>query len=52
MTKLLPNQILLGYEPTLIPETRVETTNQTVEDQIKTMLQRWQEAIQALNDIA
>ena len=51
-TKLLPNQILLGYKPTLTPETRVETTNQTVEDQIKTMLQKQQEAIQALNNIA
>ena len=51
-TKLLPNQIILGYEPTLTPETKIETTNQTVEDQIKIMLQRQQEAIQALNDIA
>ena len=51
-TKLSPNQIILGYEPTLTPETRVKTTNQTVEDWIKMMLQRRQEAIQALNDIA
>ena len=51
-TRLSPNQIILGYEPTLTPKTKVETTNQTAEDRIKIMLQRRQEAIQALNDIA
>ena len=51
-TKLSPNQIILGYEPMLTPETRIKTTNQMAEDRIKTMLQRHQEAIQALNDIA
>ena len=51
-TGLSPNQIILGYEPTLTPETKVETTNQTAEERIKIMLQRRQEAIQALNDIA
>ena len=51
-TRLSPNQIMLGYKPILTPETKIETTNQTAEDRIKTMLQRRQEAIQALNDIA
>ena len=51
-TKLLPNQVILGYKPTLTPETKIKTTNQTAEDRIKIMLQRQQEAVQALNDIA
>ena len=49
---LSPNQVLLGYEPTLTPGITTTTTNQSTEERIKLMLQRRQEAIQALNKAA
>ena len=50
--KLSPNQVLLGYEPTLVPSDRITTTNETVESRIEIMIKRRQEAIKALNGIA
>jgi len=49
---LSPNQVLLGYKPTLVPSDRIVTTNETTETQIKTMIKWRQEAIQALNKAA
>ena len=50
--KLSPNQVLLGYKPTLVLSDRVITTNDTAESWIETMIKRRQEAIQALNNLA
>jgi hypothetical protein len=48
-TGLLPNQVLLGYDITLNPETTTETPNQSAEERINTMTQRWEQAIHAIN---
>jgi len=51
-TGLSPNQILLGYEPSLHPGRIPASTNQTAEDRINEMIKRWKEAIDALNRVA
>ena len=51
-TGLAPNQILLGYGPTLNPLEGITSNNQSVEEHIAEMTKRHQEAIQALNQIA
>jgi hypothetical protein len=52
MTKLLPNQILLGYDTQLTPATIGKSNNGLAEDRLQTMLERRQQAIEALNRTA
>jgi hypothetical protein len=51
-TKLSPNQILLGYDVRLTPATMGESNNGLAEDRLRTMLERRQQAIEALNRMA
>ena len=51
-TGLSPNQILLGYKPTLNPLEKTVSNNQTVEEHITEMTKYWQEATWALNQVA
>ncbi len=51
-TGLSPNQVLLGYEPTLSPLQSPATLNDTAETRIKEMLDRRKEATEALNRVA
>ena len=51
-TGLAPNQILLGYEPTLNPLEGTTSNNQSVEERITEMTKRRREATQALNQVA
>ncbi len=48
-TGLSPNQILFGYETTLIPSSFNETNNQTTLDRTERMAQSRAQAIQAIN---
>src|SRR5713226_4650219 len=48
-TGLSPNQILLGYETTLIPSSLIETNNQTALLQTERMAQSRAQAIEAIN---
>jgi len=48
-TGLSPNQILLGYETTLIPLSFSETNNQTALEQTERMTQSRAQAIEAIN---
>ena len=51
-TRLLPNQILLGYKTELTPVSSPLTNNKSAEDRIKTMMERCAQAIEALNRAA
>jgi len=51
-TRLLPNQVLLGYNISLNPDLVSSVINETVEERIKLMEQRWAQATAALNEIA
>jgi hypothetical protein len=51
-TKLSPNQILLGYDIRLSPATIGESNNGLAEKRLQTMLERRQQAIEALNRTA
>ena len=51
-TKLSPNQILLGYETTLIPTGTGESTNETTEQRLETMIEKRLAAIDAINHMA
>src|SRR6267142_2461824 len=51
-TGLSPNQILIGYETTLAPSETIPSNNQTIEDQIKDMMQHQAQAIDAINKTA
>src|SRR5229473_7780028 len=51
MTGLSPNQILLGYETTLIPSSANETNNQTALDRTEQMTQSQAQAIEAINRV-
>jgi hypothetical protein len=48
-TGLSPNQILLRYEIALAPPEMITSSNEAVEDQIKTMMERRAQAIDAIN---
>jgi hypothetical protein len=52
MTKLSPNQALLGYEPPETPSQHAPSDNQITEDHIVMMEQFQKHATTALNDIA
>jgi hypothetical protein len=52
ITKLLPNQILLGYDIQITPATMNKSNYGLAENQLQTMLKRWQQAIEALNQTA
>ena len=51
-TKLSPNQILLGYETTLIPTGTGESTNEATERRLETMIEKRLAAIDAINHMA
>ena len=51
-TKLSPNQILLGYETTLIPTGTGESTNEATERRLETMIKKRLAAIDAINHVA
>ena len=51
-TKLLPNQILLGYEMELIPTETMESINEATERQLETMTEKRLAAIEAINQAA
>jgi transposase InsO family protein len=48
-TGLSPNQILLGYETKLIPESEVPSNNEAAENRIRNMLEKRAQAIDAIN---
>jgi len=48
-TGLSPNQILIGYETTLLPSETPLSNNQMVEDRIKNMMEHRAQAIDAIN---
>jgi len=48
----LPNQILIRYEITLAPSETSPSNNQTIEDQIKNMMEHQAQAINAINKAA
>src|SRR5258708_10750105 len=50
-TGLSPNQILLGYETTLIPSSFTETNNQTALERTERMAQSRDQAIEAINKV-
>src|SRR5713226_1463182 len=50
-TGLSPNQILLGYETTLIPSSLNETNNQTALERTERMAQSRDQAIEAINRV-
>ena len=49
-TGLLPNQILLGYEPQLTPETSAPSNNDLAEEQIKKLMENRDQATNAINE--
>jgi len=51
-TGLSPNQILLGYDIPLNPEVVSSVINETAEECVKLMEQRWAQATAALNEMA
>jgi hypothetical protein len=51
-TKLSPNQILLDYDTRLTPATMGKSNNGLAEDRLQTMLEKRQQAIEALNRTA
>src|SRR6266403_3744242 len=50
--RLLPNQILFGYNPTLNSDKILQTHNALVESQVKMMTKNRANAIQVLNKVA
>src|SRR5713226_8879053 len=50
-TGLLPNQILLGYETTLVPSSFSETNNQATLERTEQMSQSRAQAIEAINRV-
>jgi hypothetical protein len=52
MTKLSPNQILLGYDVTLNPGITSPMSNETAEERVYVMAEHWAQAITTLNQIA
>ena len=51
-TGLSPNQILLGYDLSLIPSGSSMTNNDLVEKHMETLLKKWAQAIDAINQLA
>jgi hypothetical protein len=51
-TRLSPNQILLGYEPQLTPETSVPSNNDLVEERVKKLMKNRDQATNAINEAA
>ena len=51
-TGLSPNQILIGYEPTLVPSETPPSNNETVELRIRNLMERQAQAIDAINKAA
>ena len=48
-TGLLPNQILLGYTPTLAPSDAIKTDNEAAEKQVTYMIEAWNHVTNAIN---
>jgi hypothetical protein len=48
-TGLLPNQILLGYDTTLVPEESPSTTNLMAEERVQTLLKNRAQVIDTIN---
>ena len=51
-TGLLPNQILLGYEPPLTPETSPPSNNNLAEQHIRKLMENRDQATRAINEAA
>ena len=51
-TELSPNQVLLGYETTLVPTETPLSNNDLAEDRIKLLMERRAQAIDAINQSA
>ena len=51
-TRLLPNQILLGYEPQLTPSTSPPLSNDLVEEHIGKLMENRDQATRAINEAA
>ena len=51
-TGLSPNQILLGYETTLIPDQSPSLTNETAQRRLQSLLKHRAKAIDAINRTA
>jgi len=51
-TGLSPNQILIGYETTLAPPEMPPSNNEMAENRIKSMMEHWAQAIDAINKAA
>jgi hypothetical protein len=52
MTGLLPNQILLGYEPPLTPSTSPPSNNDLAEQCIRKLMKNRDQATRAINEAA
>jgi hypothetical protein len=51
-TGLLPNQILLGYEPLLTPKTSPPSNNDMAEEHIRKLIENRDQATRAINETA
>src|SRR6266849_2200962 len=51
-TGLLPNQILLGYETTLVPEENPLVTNLAAEERVQSLMNNRAKAVDAINKAA
>ena len=51
-TGLFPNQIILGYEPQLTPETSAPSNNDLVEERIKKLMENRDQATNTINEAA
>ena len=51
-TGLLPNQILLGYEPQLTPDTSEPSNNDLAEERVRKLMENRDQATRAINEAA